>query len=225
MKGLRGPAINVLIAGVVIGLAIWLKLLGLGEGIQILILLGLVFVTAQYAKSAESASKAAIEQAEASKQMVEELRLTREIQNMPSIIAYFDNPQSSLLELVVKNIGNGAAKDVTLSIEPPLYDYRERNVADLSLFKKGIRFFPPNRELRQIIGIGKHFFGEGSQRPLEYNLKLSYYDVSGNLVADNEVIPLDLSIYRDLPIHRKSDVDKLTEEVQRLADTLRNIKL
>jgi len=53
MKGLRGPAINVLIAGVVIGLAISLRLLGLGEGIQILIMLGLVFVTAQYAPMKE----------------------------------------------------------------------------------------------------------------------------------------------------------------------------
>ncbi len=52
MKGLRVPLINVGITAIVIGLAIWFNLLGLGEGIEIIILLWLVFVTAQYANSA-----------------------------------------------------------------------------------------------------------------------------------------------------------------------------
>ncbi|GAI22769.1 unnamed protein product, partial [marine sediment metagenome] len=36
-----------------------------------------------------------------------------------------------------------------------------------------------------------------------------------------QIIPLDLSVYRDLPIHRESDIDKLTKEVKNLASKLK----
>lgn len=160
------------------------------------------------------------EQAEASKRMAEEVKLTREVQTTPSIIAYFDNPQSTLLDLVVKNIGYGAAKDVRLKIDPPLHDHKERDIAELSLLKRGIDFFPPNREFRQIVGVSQQFFDKDSQRPLEYNLAVEYSDVSGNHVPI-QIIPLDLSVYRDLPIHRESDIDRLAKEVKNLAGKIK----
>jgi len=58
MKGLKVPLIEIGIAGVIIGLAIWFRLLGLGEAIQILLMLGLVFVTAWYAESTHRMAKA-----------------------------------------------------------------------------------------------------------------------------------------------------------------------
>ena len=51
MKVWRTPAIEVLIGFIVIAIAITFKLLELAEGIEIIILLGLFFVTAQYATS------------------------------------------------------------------------------------------------------------------------------------------------------------------------------
>ena len=216
MKRLKIPLIEVGIAAVIIGLAIWFKLLELAQGIEIILLLGLVFVTAEYARSAH-------QQAEANKKMAEEMKLARKMQTMPSLTAYFDNPQSSLLDLVIKNIGYGAAKDVRLEIAPPLHDHEDRDIAELSLFKRGIDFFPPSREFRQIVGVGNQFFGEGSQRPLEYNLTVSYCDIEGNPVP-RQIIPLDLSVYRNLPIHRESDIDKLTKEVKNLAGKLEAIK-
>lgn len=156
-------------------------------------------------------------------EQAQEMKLNREMQTTPSIIAYFDNPRSTLLDLVVKNIGYGAAKDVRLKIEPPLYDHKERDVAELSLFKRGIRFFPPGREFHQIVGGSTSFFGEGSQRPLEYNLTVSYSDVAGNPVPA-QIIPLDVSVYRDLPIQRESDIDRLAKEVKNLAEELERIK-
>lgn len=201
---------------VVVAITIHFTPLSLYEGIQILLLVTLVLVTSRYAFSAH-------EQAEASKRMAEEMKLTREMQTMPSITAYFDNPRSTLLGLVVKNIGYGAAKDVKLKIDPPLRDHKERDIAELSLFKRGIDFFPPGREFRQIVGVTTSFFGEGSQHPLEYNLTVQYSDVGGNPIPA-QIIPLDLSVYRDLPIHRESDIDRLTKEVKNLAEKLKALK-
>ncbi len=214
MKRFKTPIIEIIFTGIIIGLAIVFNLLKLVEGMEIFILLALVFVTAAYAKSAEK-------QAGANVEMVEEMKRTREILNRPSIIAYFDNPRSTLIDLVIKNTGYGAAKDVSLKIEPPFYDHNERNIAGLSLFKKGINYFPPNREFRQIVGTSTQFFREGSQRPLEYNLTVSYTDVDDNSLPA-QVIPLDLSVYRDLPIHRESDIDKLAKEISNLAAKIRH---
>lgn len=198
---------------VVIAITIHFTPLSLYEGIQILVSVTLVIITSRYAFSAH-------EQAEANKTMAYEMKLSREMQTAPSIIAYFDNPISTLLDLVIKNIGYGAAKDVRLKIDPPLLDHKERDIAELSLFKRGVDFFPPAREFRQIVGVSTSFFNEGTQRPLEYDLTVSYSDVFGNPVPP-QIIRLDLSVYRDLPIHRESDIDRLAKEVKNLAATLK----
>lgn len=179
-------------------------------------LIALVAVTAMYAMSAQA-------QAEASRNMAEQMKLSREMQTMPSIIAYFDNPRSILIDLVIKNVGYGPAKDVSLRINPPLLDNRDRDINELSLFKSGINFFPPNREFRQLVGAAPQFFDKKSQRPLEYDLTVSYSDAVGN-PTHPQTIPLDLSVYRDLPIARQSDVDRLTEEVKKITQELRNRK-
>lgn len=194
-------------------LAVVFSVLSLFEGLQILVTFTLVLITAEYAQAASKQAKANVK-------MAEEMELTRKMQNMPSLIAYFDNPQSALLDLVVKNIGYGIAKDVNLSIAPPLLDHNLKDISQLSLFKQGVKFFPPNREFRQIIGVTPQYFGPDSKRPLEYNLTLSYSNIDGDQMPEH-VINLDLSVYRDLPIHRESDIDKLTREVANLASKIR----
>lgn len=149
------------------------------------------------------------------------MEATLKAQTAPSIIAYFDNPRSILIDLVIKNIGHGVAKDVRLNIAPPLLDHKNRDINGLSLFKRGIKFFPPDGEFRQIVGTAKQFFDEGVQRPLEYELTVSYYGSEGNS-AHEQVIPLDLSVYRHLPIHRGSDIDRLIEEVAKLRAVIEN---
>ena len=201
---------------ILVAISVYFKALSTYEGIQILLMVTLVLITWRYAVSAH-------EQAETSKRMADEMKLAREAETMPSVIAYFDNPHSILLDLVVKNIGYGVAKDVKLKIDPPLCDYKDRNIAELSLFKSGIGFFPPGREFRQIVGVSSQFFGEGSQRPLEYNLTVSYYDVQGNPVP-TQIISLDLSAYRNLLSHRESDVDRLIKEVKNLAKKIEALK-
>jgi len=79
MKELRIPLINMAIAGVVMGLAVGFNLLGLGEGIEIVILLGLVFVTAQYARSAS-------QQVGASRKLAEEAREARFASLQPILV-------------------------------------------------------------------------------------------------------------------------------------------
>ncbi len=185
--------------------------------IEQLTLIVLVFVTALYAIFT-------YEQSEASKKMVEEMKLQRQAQIMPSIVIYFDNPVSNLIELVIKNIGQGVARNASFSITPPLIDYKNRDISELSLFKIGVNYFPPGREYRQVIDTSLKFFNEDAKYPLSYEVTMSYSDIEENQIY-NQVIPLDLSVYRHLKTHRESDIDSLTKEISKLVEALKSYQL
>jgi len=72
MKRFKIPAIEIFFASIIIMIAISFELLELAQGIEIIILLGLVFVTAEYARSTQK--------------MAEEMKLTREMQNMHPLL-------------------------------------------------------------------------------------------------------------------------------------------
>jgi hypothetical protein len=205
VKNIKFPLVWFFGFVVLLLIAFVFKFLTFYESLQILLTFTLVLVTTIYTISTNK--------------MAKEMELTRKIQNRPSIIAYFDNPQSSLLELIVKNIGYGTAETVKFKIEPPMVDHEGRDIANLSLFKQGISNFPPNREFHQIIGTSTQFFNKESNRPLEYDLTISYKDVDGTKIQD-QLIHLDLSVYRNLPIHRESDIDKLSKEIKNLANVI-----
>jgi hypothetical protein len=198
----------IIVLTILIVISLLLKLLSLFEALQILITFTLVIITAQYAISTQK--------------MVDEMKLTREAQSQPAIIAYFDNPTSNLLDLVIRNIGLGAAREVKLKITPPLLDHYGRDISELSLFKNGINFFPPNREFREIIGTSLQFFAEDSKRALNYTLTISFLNAEGKEIPPN-AINLNLSVLRHLPIARESDLSKLTKEIKNLTDNLRGV--
>lgn len=156
------------------------------------------------------------EQAEASKRMAEEMKLAREMQNKPYIAAYFEVPHSIMINLVIKNIGNGVARDVHLKIDPPLLTNGPTpDVAELPLFKNGISYFPPNGEFCQFIGTSVDFFGKDSKRPLQYNMSVSYCNVEGKPLPD-QIIPLDVSVFYGLLVRDEKTLGDLVEEVKRL---------
>ncbi len=113
MKRIReDPRIQILIVGIVLGIAIWFRRLGLGEGIQILIMLGLVFVTVQYAVSTYRMAKA----------METELATRRPYLNLDN----WHLPESSnqnLWRVNLKNFGTTPAYAVRLEPIPRLSGY------------------------------------------------------------------------------------------------------
>lgn len=199
-------------------LIILLLILGISlklEFINNFTMIVLVAVTALYAVFTQ-------EQAMATNKMVEEIKLQRKGQIMPQVMVYLDNPVSILFELVVKNVGQGAAKDITLKITPPLFDHMNRDISGLSLFKNGISFLPPGAELRQVVDTSEKFFKGDGKFPLDYEITISYSDVEGNILSQN--IPINIEVYRNLKTRRESDVEKLAEQVKSLVQVLNKKK-
>lgn len=87
--------------------------------------------------------------------MVEELRETRIAQDRPQVVVDADYSDSSIVNIVVRNIGPGAAKDVSFEFSAPIQRARSAQegsranqpVSELPYFKEGIDYLAPGAEI------------------------------------------------------------------------------
>ena len=79
--------------------------------------------------------------------LVNEARLSRKSQIQPCISIHLEHAETdvSLLFIVVQNVGQGMAYDLTFTIEKDLGDYGNEGIkiGQRGLFKEGMKFFPP----------------------------------------------------------------------------------
>ena len=160
MKGLGVP-IGGLIGLVVIVVAFMFKLLGLAECIQILIMLGLVFVTAQYAKSAA-------EQTGASRKMAEEMQESRFASLQPIIV-------------MGRTIEQGPIKDARIIVEQTIISDRTWlcNVGPGPALNLHFFLKEPNRKNPSgtFSGKGLKALGPGEVHQLGIEKRLSSHDL------------------------------------------------
>jgi hypothetical protein len=128
---------------------------------------------------------------------VREARRLREAQARPFVIVDFE-PTPWLLQLVVRNIGQTAAYDVSMTFNPPLdssmpppHPWKES-----SAFTEGISLLPPHRKIRVDFDSVHGRYDDKSTLPMRYQVALTYRgpDPRSKPHADHYV--LDLNIYR-----------------------------
>lgn len=89
------------------------------------------------------------------REMVKEARETRIVQERPEVIVDADYADQDVIDVVVRNIGRGAAKDVTFEFSSPLVSSMSNRegsegvpLNELPYFKEGIEFLAPGAEIR-----------------------------------------------------------------------------
>jgi len=89
------------------------------------------------------------------REMVKEARETRIAQERPEVIVDADYTDKDIVDVVVRNIGRGAAKDVTFEFSTPLVSSISNRkgsegvpLNELPYFKEGIEFLAPGAEIR-----------------------------------------------------------------------------
>jgi hypothetical protein len=156
---------------------------------------------------------------------VNEAREAREERTRPFVIIDF-HPWSSIIELVITNVGSTLARDVRFNFTPRLETTHDEQggrgkIADLNVFQKGIPALAPGREI-------KMFFDQFPARleaglPMTYAVRVSYSDPKGKPLAEETV--LDLEAYvgtggitrRGLhDIHRQ--LEEIAKSVKRWTD-------
>lgn len=183
----------------------------------------LVFLIVYVIKTWEMAS-ATRKAAEATEKSVTEIRETRDQETAPFVIAYFDvQTESSLIYLVVKNIGRTVATQVKLTFTPSLRSSNDnRLLGEVGFIKNGIESMPPNYEIRTLVDSSVAYFGK-KEIPLKYDVEITCY---GGLESKKRVtnLQLDLSANKGISYVRNKTMDNLVDEVEKLVKESREIK-
>lgn len=155
-------------------------------------------------------------------QMVVEMRTARELQVRPCVLVDFEFPRGWLMEVVVKNIGDGPARDVRFRFDHPLLNSQGQDFSEYPLFHESIEFLPPHKEIRAAFDSATKYFGKKAQLPLKIIGRISYADATGQRHDDPLVI--DLSIYKNLSFFGHKDMNDLVKEVEELKRAISQMK-
>ncbi len=119
--------------------------------------------------------------------------LPAETNAVPDVILDFEF-EGGVLFIVVANIGNAPALDVSVTFDRELKGEDDsKPVNDLALFRK-LLFMPPGKRVRTLLGGCGAYFGQG--RPTEIEARISFRDRGGRRYKAS--IKHDLSVYRDI---------------------------
>jgi hypothetical protein len=81
---------------------------------------------------------------------VMEQRAARIAQDSPQILVDVNYSQRTMINIVVRNIGRGAAKDIRFDFSAPIESSGGQTISDMAYFKEGIAFLAPNTEIATV---------------------------------------------------------------------------
>ncbi len=104
-------------------------------------------------------AKASQRQAQATEETVNEMRESRRAQERPHVIVETDHSRPPYVFVVLRNIGKGAAKDITFEFSAPMESPQSADPGSLvkpvneqPYFQRGMPFLAPGAEIRCLWG-------------------------------------------------------------------------
>lgn len=184
--------------------------------IQLLSLIALVIYVIKTAEVAEGTRKSA----EAMDRSVAEMVEDRDQQIAPYVVVFFDHQTDSpIFDLVIKNTGRTAARDVEIAFEPPLQtSLKNYDIEQLAFIHQVIPTLPPEYEIRASVDVIDNVL-KSEVLPKQYRVKVTYI---GGIKADQREAEyiLDLNVFKGiLETHTRSMTD-LTKAVEKIAEKI-----
>ncbi len=184
--------------------------------IQLLSLIALVVYVIKTAEVAQGTWKSAQAMDRSVAEMVED----RDQQIAPYVVVFFDHQTDSpIFDLVIKNTGRTAARDVEVTFEPPLQtSLKNYDIEQLAFIHQVIPTLPPEYEIRASVDVIDNAL-KSVTLPKQYRVKVTY---SGGIKAEKREAEyiLDLNIFNGiLETHTRSLTD-LTKAVEKISDKL-----
>ena len=184
--------------------------------IQLLSLIALVVYVIKTAEVAQGTWKSAQAMDRSVAEMVED----RDQQIAPYVVVFFDHQTDSpIFDLVIKNTGRTAARDVEVTFEPPLQtSLKNYDIEQLAFIHQVIPTLPPEYEIRASVDVIDNAL-KSVTLPKQYRVKVTY---SGGIKAEKREAEyiLDLNFFNGiLETHTRSLTD-LTKAVEKISDKL-----
>lgn len=183
--------------------------------IQLLSLIALVVYVIKTAEVAEGTRQSAQAMDRSVAEMVED----RDQQIAPYVVVYFDHQTDSpIFDLVIKNTGRTAARDVQIAFDPPLQtSLKNYNIEQLAFIHQVIPTLPPDYEIRASVDVIKNVL-RSETLPKLYRVKVSFAGGIKATLREAEYI-LDLNVFNGiLETHTRSLTD-LAKTIEKISDT------
>ena len=152
------------------------------------------------------------------RQSISEMQESRLSGGRPQVIVQADYKRLPEVELVVRNVANGAAKDIEFEFSNAIESSDGYVVSDLRYFREGLDFMEPGGEIKCHWDSLEDLLPVLKQRDLEDGVivTVSYKSLAGTKYTDTwRINPLLFEGYRDSSYKGMEELVETVEEIQR----------
>lgn len=151
--------------------------------------------------------------------LVRETAKLRKAETDPKVVVYLDIPEfTRLLNVVVVNIGQGPAYDVSFQFSRDVQDIDGNVLAEVGFFR-GIPFFPPNQTMQTILGTTLQLMGKTKLEPVTATVMYR----SSDHTWFSEPFVLSTAIYDNLMVTGEAPVKVLTDALGKTTDAINKV--
>lgn len=144
---------------------------------------------------------------------VEEMKKTRVEANSAEVIMYF-NVENNRMYLILENIGNTVAKDISIDVEPELKDTHNKDYEHL----KEISFLPPNYQIKAFFDMGFDYLKK-EDNPVKYKFIITFTNIYNDKIRREHIS--DLSYIKSVS-YLTSESDSVEMSLTKIKEELQN---
>lgn len=151
--------------------------------------------------------------AQSTNESVEEMKKTRVEANSAEVIMYF-NVENNRMYLIVENIGNTVAKDISIEVEPELKDSHNKDYENL----KEISFLPPNYQIKAFFDMRFNYLKK-EDNPVKYKFSITFTNIYNDKIKREYIS--DLSYIKSVS-YLTSESDSVEMSLTKIKDELKD---
>jgi hypothetical protein len=163
----------------------------------------------------------------AAEQQADQARQAAIDQSRPYVLltAEISSVSTSMLDLVLSNVGAGPAYDVKIDVDPPLRRATETpgyELANARIFRKPMEMLPPHYRMRMWFESGPDRTRNGIDLPDSHEVTITYHDGHGNRWTERSV--LDMTVLDGLLFTDVFGVHHVAKSLREIEKTLRHLQ-
>ncbi|MEW6621280.1 MAG: hypothetical protein AB1422_18445 [bacterium] len=185
-------------------------------GLQVWPIVGLVVIGSVFVCMIWYLARQVRKSTTASYKLIEEFKEIRKSESMPYVIVDIKPRESQIqaLEVVIRNIGEGAAFNFNCKFAPDIL-YRDKpkiTISELPIFKN-LKVIPPKEEIRFFFAHAMEYINDPA-KPKEFEVFIAYEDMFKEM--HNDSFHIDLNIRSILLFTEEKGLNDVVKEVERL---------
>lgn len=161
--------------------------------------------------------------AAATRSSVKEMREERLERLAPRVLVYFEvDPYHAIINLVIANHGHGAAENVMIDFDKPMYDSRGNEITACPLLRDGIPYMPPGQVHSVFVDVAPSYFQK--ELPEQFLVVVKYESAETHRRYSHRFL-LDLSHWKGYGVVKaktplESGIEEIATELRKIGNLM-----